>query len=475
MRGKSGTGTVLAVGLLIGACGRAEAHDEKAKERILFIVDQSSGDVSYRRQSCPAGCVVGRADPGWTSGPDEAVDDKATLPTGVPIVFEVTNTNTALYAFAFDAKKFEADEITVLKGFTKALGGYLPDAAKALVEAKAVTQTAPTGDVKRALENVHNDVLGENGLMQTDTAVVHALEDMANGSTIDDKRKELRVTLNPRIGFAAGQPSGLDDPWSGHLLARKSLVDHLKELADAVATKANSTSEALLKAAGKVLDSSGDLLDRAHAVERLAFLALNARPTWFSKPVTVTLGHGRDVTLTVAARKIAAVARVADATPVEVAVKISPDWVVRPAVGLTFLASTGSSFTNFTAEKDSAGAYHVAESGHSDQRFTYGLTLALTPRWLDFREKGGWAVWIPELTVNPSSDVKAVAVGAGVSFFKIVKLGGGLLWTKHKVLDGQSVGDALANDSALKTRDVYGSPHGYIGLSIIGWPPFVKE
>lgn len=485
-------GFALVFALLIARRAAAADAAGSATRRILFTVDHETGKVVYDDQTCPAGCpIVERSS--WTSGPNGAVpitNDKATLSTRVPIVFEVAHTNTALYSYTFGVKKFDAEEIATLKSFTKGLGGYLLDALGRFFPTKPASEAAPEtaiDPVRDDLKKVHGAVVS---LLGTEATVVRNLErmvtlkDAAPAVSLPDIRASLRTELKSRFVLRPGKDGDAD--WEGHLKACSELSEGLESLAkdlakaedqaDLVQDKtARDAAQGVIDAAKKVLENSGELLDRAYAVQRLALLAVNARDTWFSEPFTLSLAAGRDVKLTVAPRKIAAITRLLPAETLEVAVKLSPDWLLRPAVGLSLLMSTGSSFPQYAAVKDSSGIFHVADAGRSDQRFTYGLSLGLTPRWLDHRDHGGWAVWIPELTVNPSSDVKAVAVGAGFSFFKIVKLGAGFLWTRHKALDGQSVGDALADEKALKTRDAYGSPHGYVGLSIIGWPPFVKE
>jgi hypothetical protein len=123
--------------------------------------------------------------------------------------------------------------------------------------------------------------------------------------------------------------------------------------------------------------------------------------------------------------------------------------------------------------------FGIVHPDRQDSRFTYGLTLGLTLgltwRGLDWREKDGAAVWIPELTVNPSSEVRAVGAGAAFSWWKILKVGVGYLWTKHKVLDGLSEGALLERAEDLRVRDSYQDGKWYISISLIGWPPFLPE
>jgi hypothetical protein len=94
---------------------------------------------------------------------------------------------------------------------------------------------------------------------------------------------------------------------------------------------------------------------------------------------------------------------------------------------------------------------------------------------LDHRDHGGFAVWLPELTVNPSSDTRAVGVGFAFSFLRFVKIGGGYLWTRHTALDGQDVDQVLASKDALRTREAYGDPRWYWSFTLVGWAPFQKD
>jgi len=82
---------------------------------------------------------------------------------------------------------------------------------------------------------------------------------------------------------------------------------------------------------------------------------------------------------------------------------------------------------------------------------------------------------MPELMVGANTDEPVFGVGAGFSLWKVLKFSVGGAWVRHKVLDGQRVGDFLPDDGSLNTRDAWGSPQVYVGVSVIGWPPFVKS
>jgi len=68
---------------------------------------------------------------------------------------------------------------------------------------------------------------------------------------------------------------------------------------------------------------------------------------------------------------------------------------------------------------------------------------------------------------------RSFGIGVGLSW-KAAKISAGVIWIRRIELDGQEVGDFLPDPEFLKTRDTYGSPEIYVGVSVIGWPPFKK-
>jgi hypothetical protein len=501
----------------------AGAVSASSLTRTVIRVDHATGKASLVPQTLSAetgpdplplwSCAWIPRKPCWKdeSGRETAISNESikALP-GRPLAVEVVNTNTALYAYALEAKKFEADEIATLKTFTKGIGGYLAELAGQLVgmpdrvstqeqsekglaeDREAPRLPQPVSDVQNDLRDIRDAVSGAKGLLETRTEIVASLRQMETNhdakfaAKLLEARDALRAILKDRLKGPKTSMTPTDpEPWKGNLKAADTLSEAFRSLARhlplLVAYNASrnfpaSDFEELATAGQKVLEGSGDVLEDAFAVEKLTFLAVNALPAWTSDEFKVSLASGRDLTVTARTRKIPEFSRAATFDDLEYKLKVAPDWALRPAVGLSLVMSTGSRFPQYGAIKaDTPDKFRIAETGTQDSRFTWGLTLGLTPRCLDHRETGGWAVWLPELTVNPSSDVKAVALGAGVSFLKIVRIGGGLLWTKHPALDGQSLGQLLDDAKALRTRDTYGAWHGYVGISIIGWPPFVKE
>jgi hypothetical protein len=174
-------------------------------------------------------------------------------------------------------------------------------------------------------------------------------------------------------------------------------------------------------------------------------------------------------TLKVSPRETAEIKRIVTVEPLEFKVTALPDWRVRPAVGLTFLVAPNAEYETFGSAKD-GDVTKVVRKGTVDHRFTYGLTLGLS---YQRGEQPRVRLWLPELTVNPLDDVKAMGVGAAGSY-GVLKLGVGILWMRHTVLDGQNVDDVIPSADALSTRDAYGKGRFYAGLSLIGLPPFVR-
>ncbi len=228
-------------------------------------------------------------------------------------------------------------------------------------------------------------------------------------------------------------------------------------------------AEAVVASARQAVADSGTVFAEARRVENTVRLVLGSRTAWCSPPFTISRSTGRKVTVTVTPRQGAPIA--SQQGPVSFTATLRPDWLVRPALGLTFLAASGATYPTYSAV-ETDGGFRVTQTGRQDSRSTYGLTLGLTWRPLDWRDDRGVAVWLPELTVNPSSDTRAIGVGFAVSFLRFVKVGGGYLWTRHTALDGQEPDQLLASGGALRTREAYGGKRWYWSFSLVGWAPF---
>lgn len=213
------------------------------------------------------------------------------------------------------------------------------------------------------------------------------------------------------------------------------------------------------------------------AVEAFGWKLLQSKTFWQSlKPIKLDFDTGQKLTVAVKRSDEARLARAkTKKKPFETTVKLLPDNFVRPAVSLALLYADKAEFSEFGTKKIDEGLFEVVEKDRVDRRAAYALGLSLTFRGLDQRDQGGhFAYWPVELYVNPSDSDRALGVGQAVSW-KFLKLSVGVLWTRHKELgDGLALGDLLAAEGALKTRDSYGSPEFYFGISVTGWAPFKK-
>ena len=221
------------------------------------------------------------------------------------------------------------------------------------------------------------------------------------------------------------------------------------------------------------------VLTAAYDVEALATRVVTARAEWDApRPYAVSWRQGQSVTVTVV--PVDEWAHLASEGPMVFTANLRPDWVVRPAVGLTFTASAASVFPTFgTAEvvPDAEGGGHqVVTVSQQDARFLFLLNLSLTWPFLEFRPQIGRfaprvAVWVPELLINPGDDVKSFGIGAGLSIGSL-SLNAGYRWTKHEALDGVALGQVI-QEGAFQTRQTYGGARFFWGVSLRGWPPFL--
>jgi hypothetical protein len=432
--------------------------------------------------------------------------DERRVHISVPVVVKVINTNTALYTFQTTGEKIEAKEIADLRGFLKALGPYLVEGAAQSEPRKRVpgavsldgrgkkykdpTLEKKLTEIRGSLLAIDEALFGPKGILDTELRVFETLGKMrqclegtlaSSNMTLVD---ELTVGIEGRLGEKQSVQDTCGESLTrySHLTALDTIRKALAVLISAV-TQADNLSqndvltdpdEELLLEARKAMGDAESLRSAALRIESLAQRTLEARSVWCSEEYPVSASKGVTLTILVSGAKEADLAPLADRPDFQLQVSLVPDWLARPALGLAFLYSPDSTFPKFGTSKDGE-KFKIVRPDAQDSRFTYGLTLGLTWRGLDWRQKYGAALWIPELTVNPSSDVRAVGVGVAFSWWKILKVGVGWLWTKHKVLDGLAETDRLDAAEDLRLRDSYPDGRWYLSISLIGWPPFVSE
>lgn len=445
--------------------------------------------------------------------------DTVRASTSKAIKVTVINTNTALYDYKMTGEKIEVKEVAGIQEFLKVLGPYLvdvpsksiipmstPDTTGVAAEIAALTaktRRSAADDARlRALEErlrvaelaagedpvlvkLRGDALalqtelkalnellvGNDGIVLTRSAVLAALGRMAVGDPIATVLAGVSARLTPlcrRRGLSNG------------LLARFSpLYQRVVDFEAVFTPNAGKLSKQDSAAFKDVLDKGRAAIndfDRnltaAYATEALGTSMLDARDTLtLTRAPGVATTAGRALNVAITQKKASELARIAkpDTT---YAMALMPKWTVRTSVGLALLYTRAAAFPTYHADK-AGDVYTISELSAvgQDLRFNYGLVLSLSVV-NDEDDELGPAIWLPEITVNPTDGVKFVGVGLGVSW-NVFKLGAGYVWTRRKVLDGKSIGETIT-DANVPLRDNYSVGQVYVSLSVIGWQPFVK-
>ena len=320
--------------------------------------------------------------------------------------------------------------------------------------------------------------------------------------TIDDLNR-LAEQIAPRVARTSSLLASLEAVEEGSELVQpaefKALRLEIETLETATAHPPSEievdTYNKLVARAETALKDADRILQFAYATEGLAARVLNARTTWCAPALVNVSAHaGKKMTLRISSASPSALGRLTDSQRLEANFHVRRDWLARPSVGLVFTAAPKARFSTYGSQETQTPAGSdtlvVAETGVEDRRFTLNLSFALTWRFLDWRHHnsspqtlpGKWrmAVWIPELLINPSTDIKAIGIGSGISFGITrrthLKFSAGLLYAKHKELIDRSVGDYVPNANAMETRSTYGfftDPQFYWGITLTGWPPFL--
>lgn len=236
-------------------------------------------------------------------------------------------------------------------------------------------------------------------------------------------------------------------------------------------------------ARGRVQEVEGVLGKRDAALatlaslERVATALSTARTSWETDtPFRVDVREGREATVTIAPSATAALARAAVYDPVTVKVRATPDWLIRPSVGLSLVHAPRAVYSDYEAVEVGSDVL-VSDIAEVNRTFTYTLDLALTTRGLDRRDHGGVTWWPLVLSLNPSDEVRAVGIGTGLSA-SLFRVGLGLLWTRNEQLpDGVEVGDTVTASSLFRTQEAYFEDPArvYFSIAITGWPPFMSS
>jgi hypothetical protein len=410
---------------------------------------------------------------------------------GDSTAIRVVNTNSALYTCTLAQTRTTVPEIEQTKGFLTAMQPYL-------------TAASPISDfdVLLGISGFRGDMMeerisrtkrsGDNELRAARTAVIEQLGRIRE-STAEMNRVRgttlgvLHRMHEPRADVAALSQTyrrslGCEDCKRQAFVA--AIVGNVEtfiptaNLLEALVRDPNRTpsdeDEEVAASAQKVMENVDALLAAAYATERLTGLVAHASPQVECENVEVSRTAGRDLTITVAPRALSETQRIADRPSLELKAKALPRFRVAPFAGLSLLYAPDAVYDKFGTVKAPGDSAEIIESGSQNSRWTYGLTLGA--RLDGVVRARNVSIYLPELTINPSDDVKAIGLGGSVSV-SAIKVGVGALWTRHQRLGGeQRVGQRLRDAAFLNTEDRYdglGSPNLYISFSVVGWPPFL--
>jgi hypothetical protein len=305
------------------------------------------------------------------------------------------------------------------------------------------------------------------------------------------RMRSLSVLDSIRTDF---QGSGLPSALGASKLCTDNTCTHLRAIADLLRAlsaleNANTDLRAFLSKASPddktkyadlaagVAAALGDedrILESAYAAEKLTHATANAKPFIDCKVLHVSWDKGRSFTLTVKPNPDPVLLRLATDESYTYKATLLPDWFVHPVLGLSLVYVRGAQFPKFGTMKLTGDSVRIVSTGSTDSRVTYGLSLGLSLRPLESGAFTGLALVPIELVVNPTNDVKAIGIGAGLGY-RLLRLSGGVVFVKHTVLDGQTLDQRLGSADALKLRDTYGRRKPYLSFSIVGIPPFVRE
>lgn len=333
-----------------------------------------------------------------------------------------------------------------------------------------------THDILQNLQRaIDNDLYGQGGLMHLRLEALHALQSLVETNSLG------RIVANLR--------NQIGDPFRDRTLTLiASLQKHMRQTRTTLAsrTQLESRLDSLIgmlstlkqyqlrnsreRSFRMVNDFEGmNLL--AYDTERLLLALFSAADTWQGQlPAELSFKAGREIVLSIGARSNIHLARLAVKNNVEYKIHILSDAVIRPSLGLSVVFAPTAEFGDFGLQPANGGFEIVESQKVQDSRFTWGFTIGLTYSILDWRQENGIAVWLPELSINPSDEVNAIGLGAGVSFLQFLKVGIGAIWTKHSVLELNKVGDIINDAAELRVRDSFGSPNVYFSISVFAWP-----
>jgi hypothetical protein len=425
-----------------------------------------------------------------------------------PVQLRVINTNTAFYTVTTDTAAVAVQEKQDIWSFIAQAKPYFPQIAAAISAGRskggssaistlpAAVPAGGTERMQRTLEVAHSLesdlvqadslVSGPRGVNGVRASVLRALDRMRK-DVPEPPAREFREALG-----LAGEPCAETGPAPTLAIGTNlvAVTRRLKPRADSLlegladpdfeqgsdsVRSLHSKLKSLHAHADTLLRDSDNLVTAAYHVENVAAVVAKACSHWESHPSSVASSAGRAFTVKIMPRTDPEITRVAGAAQVVSTVTIlPPKRFVDPSLGLSVLAAPRAQYPTYDTRTPATGgnaSVEIYQPGIKDLRFSWGVTLGLAMRPLDWRENNGFAVWLPELTVGQASNVVEFGIGSALSWGS-VKLGGGAIWIQHSELNGQQLGDKVPNKGFLQLHDTYGKGNAYVSLSIFGTPPF---
>jgi len=382
----------------------------------------------------------------------------------------ITGTNSAVYRCNVDQKPVDVPETAALRDFLNQAGKIIPVALTSLADRVAAVDSISAAERKLigVVARVDAAIYGPRGFHQTYLNTLATLNRMRDpGASVEGTAAAFRTTLVCADG--ACTRLAFVDSIVGIL---PQLMDARRALTVALAPSGAVPVTPAADVADSILANVRTILDAAHQVQGLALTVAHARSSIDCDPVQVSRSTGRKLTITVEPRPLPELQRAATAGPMNFAVTVMPRLRPYPSVGLALLYAPRARYETYGTTAATGGA-RIVTTGFDDDRVGYGLVLGLA--WNDRvgPTRPRTRFWLPEITINPTDELKTIGVGGGVSL-GILKVGGGAVWNRHVRLVGQRVDQVLESADLLRKEDGYGRPRGYVSLSVMGWPPFLK-
>lgn len=418
------------------------------------------------------------------------------------VALHVVNTNTAAYTITVTDSANPAvpgtTNVVSLENIIGTYKSYFPQVAAALSSAHSrglafvsqLPDVPPSADAHgpiaraillgKAMEpDVYaaDSIIGPRGLVTVGDAISTATSRMSGNrpeSVAADFRRQLHLPGKDcdadtvRYGFA-----------DSLLVLQQAIRPRYDSLTDLLANPAvradpaiHDTLQWFASRTDSIVRKSQSMAPRAAQLDRLAAAVATACSYHRFAPRTIDASEGRTFYVTIRPRTDDPLKDAADDGPIVTTVKVlAPRPLFVPSIGLSALFAPQAKFDSYSTRQpatSAGGKVEIYPTKPVDARYSWGVTVGASWRPLDWREQNGVALWLPELTVQPSPSSGGgvgAAVGAALSY-NVVKLGAGVLWAQHPVLVGQSVGDLLPNSNFLQTRDGYGTGRVYVSLSV---------